>query len=194
MAKINLLPWREELRQTQKKRYIGVLVAIAIAVFILFWIIGQVFDHQIRNQKSRNNYLKQEIAILDQQIEQIKEVSAAKDAISLRMALIEQLQVSKNLTPILFNELAKSVPTGVSFRTMSRSDNRIKITGVTNSNNRLSTFIRAIDESDVFTNPELSSIVADRNGANAVSDFELTFDIAAKYGPLEAIESDKKED
>ena len=103
MAKINLLPWREELRQTQKKHYIVSLVGISVGVFILFWIAGQLVDQQIRNQNSRNNYLKQQIEVLDREIKQIKEITDAKDEISIRMALIEQLQVSRNLTPIILS-------------------------------------------------------------------------------------------
>lgn len=193
MAKINLLPWREVLRQTQKKQYLGSLAFVAIVVFAVFWIVGQIIDQQIRNQNSRNNYLKQEIEVVDRQIAQIKEITAQKDAISLRMALIEQLQVSKNLTPILFDELAKTVPAGVSFSTMSRSENQIKVTGISDSNNRLSSFMRALEDSEVFVDPVLSSIVADRSGLNAVSDYELTFAISPKYGPVEIEQTESGE-
>lgn len=185
MAKINLLPWRETLRQTQKKQYIGSLVGISLAVFILFWIAGQIFDQQIRNQNSRNNYLKQQIEVLDRQIAEISEITEARDAISLRMALIEQLQVSRNLTPLLFDELARLVPAGVSFSSMRRIENNIKIIGVSESNNRLSAFMRKIEESKVFVNPELSSIVADKSGVNAISDFELQFSIAPQYASID---------
>lgn len=192
MAKINLLPWRENLRQTQRKNYVISLVAVAVAVFAIFWIVGQIVDQQIRNQNSRNNYLKQQVDVLDRQIAQIKEINAAKNAISLRMALIEQLQVSKNLTPIIFDELVKLVPAGVSFESMTRSGNQIKIIGMSESNNRLSSFMRAVEESEVFVNPILSSITADRSGINAVSDFELTFDISEKYGPVKIDKADEE--
>lgn len=185
MATINLLPWREELRQTQKKQYLVSLVVVAAGVFALFWLAGQVFDQQIRNQNSRNNYLEQEIQVLNTQIAKIKEVTAQKDAISIRMALIEQLQVSKNLTPILFDELAKILPAGVSFTKMSRNKNQLRIIGSSDSNNRLSAFMRALEESKVFVNPVLSSIVADRSGLNAMSDFELTIAISPEYGPVD---------
>lgn len=192
MAKINLLPWRETLRQTQKKQYLGSLAFVSVSVFVVFWIVGQIIDQQIRNQNSRNNYLTQQIEVLDRQIEQIKQISKTKDAIGLRMALIEQLQVSRNLTPLLFDELAKLVPAGVSFESMSRSDNQLKILGISDSNNRLSSFMRALEESDVFVDPVLSSIVADKTGLNAVSDFQLTFSISPKYGPVEIEQTDSK--
>lgn len=185
MAKINLLPWRESLRQTQKKQYIGSLIVVSLSVFVVFWIAGQIFDQQIRNQNSRNNYLQQQINVLDTQIAEIQEINAVKDAITIRMALIEQLQVSRNLTPLLFDELAKIVPEGVSFAKMNRLENQIRITGVSESNNRLSAFMRALENSKVFIDPVLSSIVADKSGNNAVSDFQLTFSISPQYGPAE---------
>jgi type IV pilus assembly protein PilN len=192
MAKINLLPWRESLRQTQKQHYAFSLVGVSMAVFIVFWIAGQIVDQQIRNQNSRNNYLNQQIEVLDRQIAQIKEINSAKDEITLRMSLIEQLQVSRNLTPIIFDELAKLVPAGVSFSSMSRTDNQVKIVGVSESNNRLSSFMRAVESSSVFVDPVLSSIVSDKSGAMAVSDFELTFSISAQYGPVD-IEKEKSD-
>jgi type IV pilus assembly protein PilN len=191
MAKINLLPWRESLRQTQKQHYIISLVGVSVGVFVVFWIAGQVFDQQIRNQNSRNNYLNQQIQVLDRQIEQIREINSAKDEITLRMSLIEQLQVSRNLTPIIFDELAKLVPTGVSFSLMNRSGDRIKIVGISESNNRLSAFMRALEASRVFVNPVLSSITSDKSGAIAVSDFELTFSISTQYGAVDIEPADQ---
>jgi type IV pilus assembly protein PilN len=192
MAKINLLPWRESLRQTQKQHYIISLVGVSVGVFVVFWIAGQVFDQQIRNQNSRNNYLNQQIQVLDRQIEQIREINSAKDEITLRMSLIEQLQVSRNLTPIIFDELAKLVPTGVSFSLMNRSGDRIKIVGISESNNRLSAFMRALEASRVFVNPVLSSITSDKSGAIAVSDFELTFSISTQYGAVDIEPADQE--
>ncbi|MGQ8365976.1 PilN domain-containing protein [Glaciecola sp. 1036] len=183
MAKINLLPWRESLRQTQKKQYIASLGAIAVGIFILFWIVGEVIEQQIRNQQSRNLYLTQQVEVLDRQIAEITDIRAKKKEISMRMALIEQLQVSRNLTPMLLEELAKAVPDGISFNSMSRRGYAIKIIGVSESNNRLSAFMRALDDSDLFVQPELSSIVADQSAANAVSDFELSLKISPVFTP-----------
>ena len=194
MAKINLLPWRESLRQTQKQHYIMSLAGVSVLVFIVFYFAGQIIDQQIRNQNSRNNYLNQRISVLDSQINEIKEINAAKDEITLRMSLIEQLQVSRNLTPIIFDELARLVPEGVSFATMSRSANQIKIVGMSESNNRLSAFMRALESSKVFVNPVLSSIIADKSGVIAVSDFELTFSVSPQYGPIEIEQSDKNQE
>nr|WP_136251429.1 PilN domain-containing protein [Ningiella ruwaisensis] len=185
MAKINLLPWRESLRQQQKQQYLISLGLIAVLVFGLFWLAGEIIEQQIRNQNARNDYLRKEITVLDMQIEEIKRIKEAKEEIVVRMALIEQLQVSRNVTPIVFEELVRTVPAGVSFNSLTRNGNQLKLIGISESNNRLSAFMRALEESDVFVNPVLSSIVADASTSNAISDFELTLSLSAKFAPTE---------
>lgn len=192
MAHVNLLPWREAQRQRHKKQYIGSLVVISILVLAVFWILGEVIEQQIRNQNSRNNYLQQQIGVLDTQIERIKDIRSSKAEIAQRMALIEQLQVSKNVSPIVFDELARIVPVGVSFEKLSRNGNLIEIVGVSESNNRLSSFMRNLEQSDVFTSGILSSITADVSTSNAVSDFKLTFSITPKVAPVQNAETDEE--
>ena len=184
MAHVNLLPWREKQRQHQKQQYLAGLLAVAAIVGLIFWFIGQAIDQQISNQNSRNQYLEKEIAILDAQIAEIKKVKDSKNAIEQRMALIEQLQVSRNVAPIVFDELAKLVPAGVAFESMRRTDNRIEIEGISDSNNRLSDFMRALDNSKVFVAAELSTIKSDSDAARAISNFTLTFSISPNVAPL----------
>ena len=184
MAHINFLPWREKLRQQQKQHYIIVTACIAAFVGAVFWTVGQIIDIQINNQNSRNNYLKQEINVLDNQIAEIQRIKDSKKAIEQRMALIEQLQISCNIAPSVFDELARLVPAGVSFRTMKRRGNNIEIQGLSDSNNRLSDFMRRLENSAVFTGGELSSIKADTSATDAVSDFTLKFTISPKVAPV----------
>ncbi|GFD69410.1 fimbrial protein [Alteromonas sp. KUL156] len=190
MAHVNLLPWREKQRQHQKQQYLAGLVAVAAIVGLIFWFIGQAIDQQISNQNSRNQFLEREIAILDAQIGEIKKVKERKSAVEQRMALIEQLQASRNIAPIVFDELAKLVPPGVAFETMTRSNNRIEIEGISDSNNRLSDFMRALDNSKVFVSAELSTIKSDSSAARAISNFTLTFSINPNVAPVEREDSE----
>lgn len=185
MAHINLLPWREKQRQHQKQQYLLGLVAVAAIMGLIFWFIAQAFDQQINNQNSRNQFLQGQISALDAQIGEIKKVKENKSALEQRMALIEQLQANRNVTPVVFDKLASIVPAGVTFEAMSRAGNRISIEGTSDSNNRLSDFMRALENSDTFIGAELSSIKADSSTAIAVSDFKLTFLINPNIAPVE---------
>ena len=189
MAHVNLLPWREQRRQQQKKQYIVVLTFVAIMTGLIFWFIGQIIDTQISNQNSRNQYLQTQITALESQIAEIKRIKESKSAIEQRMALIEQLQSSRNLAPQVLDELARIVPQGVSFKSLQRTGSSLQVRGTSESNNRLAEFMRQLETSKVFTSGELSSIVADTSATDAVSEFTLTFSITEQV----AMEKEQQE-
>lgn len=183
MSYVNLLPWREAVRQQQKKEFLTLLFAVALFVMIIAYLIGMLIDSQITNQNQRNAFLEGQIAVLDAEIAKIKDIKESKKAIEQRMALIEQLQTSRNVAPIVFDELARLVPPGISFRSFARQGNVIEVSGVSESNNRLSSFMRKIEESKIFNNGELSSIVADTTASDAVSEFKLNFTLNSSVAP-----------
>jgi type IV pilus assembly protein PilN len=183
MAHINLLPWRENRRAEHKKNYLTLLAVLALGAFGLMFAAGNVLDKMTDNQNVRNSFIEQQTAILDQQIEKIKNIKKDKEAIEQRMALIEQLESSRNAVPIVLDELVRLVPHGLSFRSFSRQGNLIEILGVSESNNRLADFMRRLQDSTVFSGGELSSIKADTSALEAVSDFKLTFTINPSVAP-----------
>lgn len=193
MAHINLMPWREKLRQHEKQQYISALIGVALLVFAIAYGVGVIIDNLTENQDARNNYMQGQIKILDAQIAEIKNIRETKKAIEQRMALIEQLQTSRNVAPIILDELARLVPPGISFRTFSRKGNKMEVLGVSESNNRLSDFMRKLEDSEVFNQGELSSIIADTSASDAVSDFKLIFVISPKVAPdFSALETKEK--
>jgi type IV pilus assembly protein PilN len=183
MAHINLLPWRESQRVEQKRNYLTMLAGIAIVGLGLMFGVGTVVDNMITNQGKRNQFIEQQIVVVDAQIEKIKNIKKDKQAIEQRMALIEQLEASRNAVPRVLDELVRLVPPGLSFRSFSRKGNHIEILGVSESNNRLADFMRQLEQSNVFSSGVLSSIVADTSALEAVSDFKLTFTINPSVAP-----------
>ena len=189
MAHVNLLPWREQRRQQQKQQYIVTLALVGIFTGLIFWLIGQFIDAQISNQNARNQFLQTQISGLDSQIAEIKRIKESKAAIEQRMALIEQLQSSRNLAPQVLDELARLVPQGVSFKSLQRIGATIQVRGTSESNNRLAEFMRQLETSNVFSASELSSIIADTSATDAVSEFTLTFAISEQV----AMEKEQQE-
>jgi len=183
VAHINLLPWREGRRAEHKKNYLTLLTVLALSAIGLMFAAGSVLEKMTDNQNYRNSFIEQETALLDQQIEKIKNIKKDKEAIEQRMALIEQLESSRNAVPIVLDELVRLVPHGLSFRSFSRQGNLIEILGVSESNNRLADFMRQLQESTVFSSGKLSSIKADTSALEAVSDFKLTFTINPSVAP-----------
>lgn len=195
MSHINLLPWREKLRERQKQAYLALLGGISLLMVLLVLGVGEFLDTMINNQKIRNQFLEKEIAILDAKIGQIATIKKQKESIEKRISLIKQLQEHRNVSPIVLDELAKIVPGGIAFRKLVRKENAIELQGVSESNNRLSEFMRRLDNSKVFISSEISSVRADTSTSEAISEFRLSFMISPAIAPplvsLEEVEQAK---
>lgn len=183
MSHINLLPWREHQREKQKQRYIVLLALVALSSLGVMQGIGMFIEQLITNQNQRNQYMQRQIAVLDIKIANIKDIRESKQALEQRIALIEQLQASRNIAPKVIDELVRLVPNGIAFRHLKRSNNQLQIEGISESNNRLSEFMRRIDQSPVFIEGELSSIVAGTTENETGSNFKLTFSISPSVAP-----------
>ncbi|MBE1286811.1 MAG: pilus assembly protein CpaD [Alteromonadaceae bacterium] len=190
MSSINLLPWRENKAKLEKQRYLTILVGIAISCFIVVMAGSQWLSYQITQQEARNAFLTQHINQLDKDIGEIQYINNKRDALAKRMQLIEQLQRSRNTTATIFSELVTHTPEGIRLTSLSRVDNTLLIDGKANSNNRLSTFIRNLNDSNYFTSPELSSVTATKPFSEAMSEFRLTISLSHELIPLSSTHAD----
>lgn len=178
MANINLLPWREELRRRRQKEFVTLVVVAVIAmlgvVAGVHWEFGQRKEHQDR----RNQYLKDEIAILDNKIKKIKDIEQEKSNLIARMEIIEQLQSSRPEIVHLMDELVKTLPEGVYYTQIKQSGRNLDVQGVAQSNARVSSLMRNVDKSEWLTQPNLIEIrkLPERQGeASRFSAFSLQF-------------------
>ncbi len=183
MSSINLLPWREQAAQQQKQRFMVLLCSLALLSFALVWAVAQWFDHNHQQQLQRNAFLQQHIGQLDTDIASIQDINDKREALEQRMALIETLQQSRNAATLIFANLASMTPDGLALQAVRRIDNTLLIDGHSASNNRLSGFIRALDEAPYFLDPELSSVTATPNSNRAMSDFRLTLSLSPLLSP-----------
>ena len=174
MPRINLLPWREELRQKRKKDFLAAIMGAVIVgggvIYASKWFIGQ----QIDNQQTRNAMLEEEIRQLDAQIEEIRGLENQKERLVARMRIIEQLQQSRPLVVHLFDELVEALPEGTNYTHVDQTAERIDLTGIANSTTRVATLMRNIEDSQWLSTPELGSIEAvGSGGAGRSSEFQV---------------------
>ncbi len=174
MAKINLLPWRDEYRQEKKKEFTVIIVGVCVlALFSAYVWIGRV-ESAIDSQNARNRLLKTEITALEKQVSEIKELKKRKTELLDRMRVIQDLQGTRPVIVRYFDELVRSVPDGIFITSLERKGKIINIDGVTESNNRVSTFMRRLDGSDWFSAPNLNSVKADPKFGEQASEFRLS--------------------
>jgi hypothetical protein len=76
MARINLLPWREELREERRKRFLLALVGVLLCSVGGVLIADQLISGAIDRQAARNAYIGKQIAVVDERIAQISDLKA----------------------------------------------------------------------------------------------------------------------
>jgi type IV pilus assembly protein PilN len=158
MPRINLLPWREELRNQRRNQFFVALGGAALGAGLILLVSWFVFDNLIENQRDRNDFLQQEIAQLDKQIEEILELENSKARLLARMEIIEQLQRSRPGIVHVFDEMVRVMPEGVYLRTVKQTGRRIEMVGVAESNTRVSALMRNIDKSEWLDSPDLEVV------------------------------------
>ncbi|MBN4075255.1 MAG: pilus assembly protein PilN [SAR86 cluster bacterium] len=180
MTTINLLPWRETLREERKQEFfvsLGVVVAIAA---VMLFLVDRYFNSEVNGQQRVNDYLSEQITVLDAEIVEIRDLQAQRTALTERMAVIQDLQGTRPIIVRLFDELVKTLPTGVYYNTVSRNDNRIQMSGIAESNNKVSELMRALEASDWFANASLQQINAQEDGdADGTYLFQLELTVTA---------------
>ena len=173
MPRINLLPWREELRQKRKKDFFAALALAVLAgggvIYASKWVVQQ----QISNQEARNEILQEEIRQLDAQIEEIRGLENQKERLVARMRIIEELQQSRPLVVHLFDELVDALPEGTNYTRVAQTNQRVELTGIATSTTRVATLMRNIEDSEWLAAPELGSIEAITDGVGRTSEFEV---------------------
>ena len=159
MAHINLLPWREKLRK-QRQREFGLLVLGALLITVggmAYWGFGYV-QGMIDHQRDRNRFLENEIAKVDKEIREIRELESTRQKLIARMKVIEDLQVSRPQIVHLFDELVTVVPDGAYLTKMVQRERNLVLDGMAQSNARVSTYMRNIEASPWLNDPKLRII------------------------------------
>jgi type IV pilus assembly protein PilN len=139
---INLLPHREARRQQRKTAFfagIGFAVVSGAAVLGLWWTL---VNAQINTQEDHNQFLSNEIKRLDAQIADVATLRSEIEALKARQKAVEDLQADRNMPVYLLNELVKQTPEGVYLTSVKQGGQQVAITGVAQTNERISEFLR----------------------------------------------------
>jgi len=175
MPRINLLPWREELRRERQKEFIGQLVLAVIVGGGLMLLAHMTVTSWLDHQEQRNDRLQSEIRQLDQKIAEIEDLQATRERLLSRMQIIEELQKSRPDGVRLFDDLVRSLPSGVYLTELSQSGSRVQIRGVAESHGRVSAYLRSIDSADWLGSPDLDVVQRSRqrDGDGRVYEFTI---------------------
>jgi type IV pilus assembly protein PilN len=173
MPRINLLPWREGQRKERKLAFTVAIGVAALAAGVTTLVVYIGFNSMIDAQEARNERLRNEIKLVDKQIEEINNLESAKQKFIARMHIIEELQRSRPEIVHVFDEIVRTLPDGVYLTAVKQTGNKLKFEGVAQSSTRVSSFMRNIDASDWLKNPDLEVVQTSQNSGPG-SSFTLT--------------------
>ncbi len=175
MARINLLPWREERREERRKRFLLMLTGVVVGSVGAVFIADQIISAAITRQAARNDYIGKQIAVVDERIKQISELKAHRQQLVERMRIIQDLQGNRQVSGRIFDQLARTLPDGVYFTEVKMTGKTLSISGAAESNNRVSDLMRNLEASDWFDAPSLNEVKATTAGqVDQTNTFELT--------------------
>ncbi|MEM7466399.1 MAG: PilN domain-containing protein [Pseudomonadota bacterium] len=191
MAKINLLPWREELRRQKQQEYLTIVGICAVLTLLAWGAVHWHFQERINYQESRNAFIVEENKQLDKKIEEIRKLEKEKERLLARMKAIETLQTSRPIIVHIFDELVTSLPEGVFLREISQRGSDITIRGAAQSNARVSNYMRNVEKSDWLKDPSLDIIQSSSEDGRRIADFILKFKQTSPSADKAAMEEEE---
>ena len=166
MAKINLLPWRDELREQRKKQFIAMCVGVAILGLVTVMLTWLYFGHKLNDQEQANQLITSTNQTLDSQLKTLDGMQERRNAIIERMKLIQGLESQRPVTVHLIDELVRVVPSSMYITKFNRTGDKFTIEGRAESPNTVAELLRGMEASPWFRNAFMNSFLAAEENKN----------------------------
>ena len=160
MARINLLPWRDELREKRKKEFIA--VSIGVALIGVLGVVGTwlYFDGRLDDQNQANQLVVSTNQNLDVQLKSLEGLQEQRDAIVERMKLIQGLQGQRPVAVRLVDELVRVTPSNMHITKFVRQGDKFTIEGRADSPNTVADLLRGLEASSWYRNAFMNAFLA----------------------------------
>ena len=159
LTRINLLPYREEIKQRKQQQF-KVLMLGAFAVGLGLAAATYLgIDSAISNQEGRNNFLQTEIERLDRELGEIDKLQQEKEAFLAKKLKVEELQEKRYQAAYILDSLNALTPDNTYLTALeAESPTSYKISGHAVSDNKIAVMMRSLPSTGIFLQPELLSI------------------------------------
>ena len=156
MMHINLLPWRERLREVRRREFLTIMMGFVIIAGGLVFLVDRYFNGEITMQQARNVFVRAEITLLDAQVAEINQLRLQKEDIRARMNVITDLQGTRPVIVRIFDEMVRTLPDGIFYEQVQRIEDVIAVEGIAESSARITELMRNLDDSEWFKATDLS--------------------------------------
>lgn len=178
MANINLLPWRDEFRARRKQEFLTILMAVLMASVLVAYLWVSAAQVDIDDQSRRNSMVQEELDILNEKVTEIKELKKRRSELLDRMRVIQELQGLRPVIVRAFDEFVRMVPDGIYIEEVTKKGDQMSLTGITESANRVSAFMRNLEASEWFQSPNLNTVTAKPELGEQAAGFSMTVNAA----------------
>lgn len=190
MILINLLPHREEKRRLRKRAFFVGLGMAALGGAAVVAVVYAGLQQLTSVQASRNQFLGAEIARLDAQVKDIASLRTEIEALKARQKSVEDLQLDRNSPVHLLEELARRTPEGVYLTRIRQNGPQVELSGVAQTNERVSELLRNTAAAEWLERPELVEIKAANMGTGReqrrLYEFQMKVTLKRPAGPTAA--------
>lgn len=187
MIRINLLPHRAEKRRAQQIQFVAFSVISVILGAVIVGFVHVILLTQVDYQNRRNAYLSKEILILDKQIDEIKKLREQTKSLLARKNVVENLQSTRAEVVHLLDQMLRILPDGVYLKSIKQTGSKINLVGYAQSNARVSTLMRSIEDSPWLEAATLIEIHAATVNKSRISEFTLNFNLTKQVSPSESV-------
>ncbi len=160
LPSVNLLPYHAERRADKRKKVFMSLGGAAAVGAVLVFLGGMVIDQQTEEAQRINDILTQKNAEMDKQIAEVNTLKKDIDDLLQRQQAVESLQNLRNRPVQLLEELVRQVPDGIYLTALKQEGDRYTVSGVAQSNERVSDLLRALGTVPWLDRAELGESVA----------------------------------
>jgi type IV pilus assembly protein PilN len=180
MTRINLLPWREELRKQQTKDFVVYLSLVLILAASLVFVGHKRLTDVFNKQENRIKYIQKEMSDLKKDLVEIAKLEDTKKELLSRMRIVQELQGGRPKIVHFFQEISGTTPDGVVLKKIIHNKDDIEVEGEANSNAGVSSYMKNISSSPWFSEPKLAFINTDPVSRNSL--FQLNIDLIDAKG------------
>lgn len=182
MVQINLLPWRDQKRQQERRAFIRRLSFGGTLSLLTILSINYYVLNLANNQRIRNQMLRQELTVCERKINELKILEKTRVRFLSQISTVHQLLSRRELIVHLFDELTWVVPTGIYLRKVEEKDNVISLFGYAKSNIDVSWALQNMEHNEWIQHPILHVVkqVQDKQQSVRIR-FKLTFMLGSKH-------------
>ena len=160
MAKINLLPWRDALREKRKKEFIAYCVGATLVGVLAVALAWFFYSQKLEDQEQANQLVVSTNQNLDVQLKSLEGLQEQRNAIVERMKLIQGLQGQRPVAVRLVDEMVRVTPSNMYITKFVRTGDKFTIEGKAESPNTVAEFLRNLEASAWYRNAFMNSFLA----------------------------------